>query len=776
LVSITADNLRQHVNRGPVEAKVVMAIDAVGPRTAATAIVAADGRMLHSEDLPCQLSASQRSQTVSRMGELIHAYHVDLIVVSNGPARRATMIALIEQSPERTVRWTLADRSGADAYASSSIANDEMRSTPRRFRAAAWLAFAVLQPAQALAKVDPLKLRLSSFQRELSDDALSGSLRDVMISGASRGGVDANSAPVSWLSRLPGVTTKVATAIDVARRGALFSSRTAVGELEQWESAIHRRQAIPFLRVFGSEEVLDGTLIHPEDYALAKKLAAALGIELPPAAPPGYAPPDYASRQETAAPPQLADSTAPPAPMEVKDFTAAGESVSEFVVEGASPAEGATDPVAPLEAAAEPEMSVAEPAQPAQAEPPQEASSAVAASEAGEALSHETAPADAPQPSAPSLIPDPIRRPRPERVKIDKCIKEWQIGARRAEQLVQWLCDPFGDSDSTGSPPAVLSTMPTAKALKPGDQVIGVIVGVMPFGVFVELAPDCSGLVHVSRVSDSFVEDLHEAVQVGDVITAWVSGVDDKRRRVALSAVSPEREAEMEAAKRLVQEERHPRGGPRRRPEHAQAPATGQSRGGETRADRGPQGGEGQARTGQARGGQARGGQARAGQSQVGPGSRRGPSGGGEQAGGRPREASRGGRSRDRDSRGGARRDKKPESYRVVSKQEATPITDAMQKGEEPLRSFGDLLQFFGKKTVPARPKPGDSEAAPPETAPPDAADSGDLANSAVQQAVAAADAEPRVTAAVSQSQPAPADTDAGPPAQPAPPEDATAR
>ena len=42
LVAITADHLRGHVNRGAVEAKVVMAIDAVGPRTAATSIVAAD--------------------------------------------------------------------------------------------------------------------------------------------------------------------------------------------------------------------------------------------------------------------------------------------------------------------------------------------------------------------------------------------------------------------------------------------------------------------------------------------------------------------------------------------------------------------------------------------------------------------------------------------------------------------------------------------------------------------------------------------------------------
>ncbi|MDB4353638.1 S1 RNA-binding domain-containing protein, partial [bacterium] len=239
--------------------------------------------------------------------------------------------------------------------------------------------------------------------------------------------------------------------------------------------------------------------------------------------------------------------------------------------------------------------------------------------------------------------------------------KEWQIGAKRANQLVQWLCDPFGDSDSTGDPPAVLSTMPSIKGLKQGDAVVGVVVGVMPFGVFVELAPDCSGLVHVSRVSDTYVEDLHEAVQVGDVVTAWVTGIDEKRRRVALSAVSPQREAELEEARRS-------------RDDRSRGGQGGQARGGQGGQARGGQGG--QARGGQ--GGQARGGQ------------------GGSAGGGRGRDQGRGGRPRDGGRGRGARgREKKPESYRVVGKKESKPISDAMQKGDEPLRSFGDLMQFY---------------------------------------------------------------------------------
>ncbi|KAA1261760.1 General stress protein 13 [Rubripirellula obstinata] len=704
LVAVTADTLRSHVNRGAVDAKVVLSIDAVGPRTAATTIVSADGRLLHCEDLPCQLSTAQRSAAVARMGELIHSHHVDLIVISNGPARRSMMVAvgdLIKQSPEKSVRWTLAERGGADAYSSSSVADQEMRSTPRRFRSAAWLAISVLQPAQAMAKVDPLKLRLSSFQRELSEEALAPVLENIMVSGASRGGVDVNSAPQSWLARLPGMTDVTAAAIDTARRKQLFTSRETILELEGWTSESEGRQALPFLRVFGSEETLDGTLIHPGDYAIARKLATTLGIELPPAFPPGYEAPDYSSASSTAAaevkPMEVVQKESKPV---VEEFTASGEKSPEFSIQDdAKPEteEPATEAVADS-AASDSQAPASEPAtEPPAAETPGVEAAEVAAAEvaAAETPAAETAEAE-PEPAAATtktapVAADPIKHPLPEKAAVDKCIKEWQIGAQRTYQLVHWLCDPFGDSDVSGTPPAVLTKVPAMKDLKKGDQVIGVVVGVMPFGVFVELAPDCSGLVHVSRVSDTFVEDLHEAVQVGDVVTAWVTGIDEKKRRVGLSALSPEREAELEQARRNQRSGGHGHGGGNR---------GGQNRGGQNRG--------GQSRDGQTGGGPSKGGQNRGGS----PGGR----GGAGRSGGKPGGGNRGGQGRD--SRGGRGREKRVESYRVVSKKEEKPLTDKMAKGEEPLRSFGDLAQFLGTGK-PAAPKKKSAKPKPPAAAKP---------------------------------------------------------
>ncbi|WP_372894750.1 S1 RNA-binding domain-containing protein [Stieleria sp.] len=748
LVSVVADHLRRQVNRGPVEAKVVMSIDAVGPKTAATAIVSSDGRVLHGEDLPCQLSGSVRGQTVAKMGELIHHYHVDLVVVSNGPARRACLIALgdlIAQSPDHSVRWTVADRSGADTYSSSDVANSEMRSTPRRFRAAAWIAFSVLHPPQAYAKVDPLRLRLASFQSELSEDALSISLGHIMSSGASRGGVDSNAAPLGWLQQLPGMNPDVARSLITRREQNLLRSRQELLELEGWESVVQTRQAIPFLRVFESDEVLDGTLIHPDDYGLAKKLATALEIELPPPAPPGYEAPSYEKLADLAEP-KLVDATQPKQPAPVEDFDHAGEKAGEFKIgEDADAAESA-DPAAatesaesstaetatetPAETAAEnvSEIASVEPA--AEAEPDAAASDSTATDESDAASNSENqdaesktadsegaGTAESTSPGPENSSPEPIKRPRPERAKIDKCIKEWQVGRHRVNQLVGWLCDPFGETAISNDPPGVLDTMPTLKTLKPGDQVVGVVVGVMSFGVFVELAPDCSGLIHVSRLSDGYVEDLNEAIQVGDVVTAWVTGIDEKRRRVGLSALSPQQEERLE-------KERHNRdagggrGGYRRDARSGGGQGrqgAGRSGGGQGQRSGQPQPaaqGAGAARGDQPAGGQGRGGQGRGGQGQGRGGQGRGGQGrGGQGRGGRGGQGGRGGRD--------SRKPRQPESYRVVAKPEAKPLTDAMQKGDEPLRSFGDLLQFYSKQEdAPAakesKPK---SDAAKSETA-----------------------------------------------------------
>ena len=68
-----------------------------------------------------------------------------------------------------------------------------------------------------------------------------------------------------------------------------------------------------------------------------------------------------------------------------------------------------------------------------------------------------------------------------------------------------------------------------------GSEYVGVINNITNFGAFVDIGIKESGLVHISELSNEFVENPLEVVQVGDEIKVIVIGLDKKRRRISLS-------------------------------------------------------------------------------------------------------------------------------------------------------------------------------------------------------------------------------------------------
>lgn len=68
-----------------------------------------------------------------------------------------------------------------------------------------------------------------------------------------------------------------------------------------------------------------------------------------------------------------------------------------------------------------------------------------------------------------------------------------------------------------------------------GNIVKGQITGVTPYGVFVSLEDDYSGLVHISEVSDKFVKYLPMLFNIGDIINVKILEIDEDKREVKLS-------------------------------------------------------------------------------------------------------------------------------------------------------------------------------------------------------------------------------------------------
>jgi len=71
--------------------------------------------------------------------------------------------------------------------------------------------------------------------------------------------------------------------------------------------------------------------------------------------------------------------------------------------------------------------------------------------------------------------------------------------------------------------------------LSPGMRLTGTVRNVVPFGAFVDIGLKHDGLVHVSELSDTFVRDPLQVVNVGLVVEVEVLDVDKVRGRVSLS-------------------------------------------------------------------------------------------------------------------------------------------------------------------------------------------------------------------------------------------------
>ncbi len=75
----------------------------------------------------------------------------------------------------------------------------------------------------------------------------------------------------------------------------------------------------------------------------------------------------------------------------------------------------------------------------------------------------------------------------------------------------------------------------TLKDLEPGMVLEGSVTNVTHFGAFVDIGVHQDGLVHISALSDRFIEDPRTVVKAGDIVRVKVMSVDLERARIGLS-------------------------------------------------------------------------------------------------------------------------------------------------------------------------------------------------------------------------------------------------
>ncbi|MDR0390312.1 MAG: helix-hairpin-helix domain-containing protein, partial [Planctomycetaceae bacterium] len=102
-------------------------------------------------------------------------------------------------------------------------------------------------------------------------------------------------------------------------------------------------------------------------------------------------------------------------------------------------------------------------------------------------------------------------------------------------ELTQWGNDPRESLPKPIFKKGVLKF----EDLSVGMELVGAVSNVVEFGAFVDVGLHDPGLVHISQISDRFIQDAYDKVAVGDIVRVWVTELDDKRRRISLTMLPP---------------------------------------------------------------------------------------------------------------------------------------------------------------------------------------------------------------------------------------------
>lgn len=129
-----------------------------------------------------------------------------------------------------------------------------------------------------------------------------------------------------------------------------------------------------------------------------------------------------------------------------------------------------------------------------------------------------------------------LMRDAPTRTKIDpgRYITA-EAGLPTLLDILSELAKPGRDPRKTFESFSFAPGIEKPEDLEVGMQLPGVVTNVTAFGAFVDIGVHRDGLVHVSELSDQFVKDPRQVVQVHQKVAVTVLEVDLERHRISLS-------------------------------------------------------------------------------------------------------------------------------------------------------------------------------------------------------------------------------------------------
>lgn len=287
-ITIFSENLRSLLLQPPLKGKVVLGVDPAFRTGCKLAVVDETGKVLKIDVIyphpfkgeKEEVQKRKKEQAISKMKDILHQFKIEMIAIGNGTASRETelFVSGLLKEMERDIYYVIVNEAGASVYSASELAREEFPDFQVEERSAVSIARRLQDPLAELVKIDPKSVGVGLYQHDVSQKSLNESLTFVVETSVNQVGVNVNTASVSLLQYVSGLSKTVAkNIVNYRDEKGKITNRKELKTIPRLGAKTYE-QCIGFLRVLEGDEPLDRTSIHPESYGQVKKLLKQLNL------------------------------------------------------------------------------------------------------------------------------------------------------------------------------------------------------------------------------------------------------------------------------------------------------------------------------------------------------------------------------------------------------------------------------------------------------------------------------------------------------------------
>ncbi len=275
-------NLENLLMQPPIVGKTVLGYDPAYRTGCKLAVLTPTGKPLEIAVIYPTPPHSKIEESEKIVLDLIKKYNIDLVAIGNGTASRESekFISDCIKKADRHVDYVMVNEAGASVYSASELAINEFPDLTVEKRSAISIGRRLQDSLSELVKIDPKSIGVGLYQHDMPQKELNDKLTFVVEKCVNEVGVNVNSASVSLLTYVSGLTKKtINDIIELRDKLGKITSREEIKNIKSVTPKIYE-QSIGFLRVIDGNNPLDKTSIHPENYNKTLELLKNNNLEL----------------------------------------------------------------------------------------------------------------------------------------------------------------------------------------------------------------------------------------------------------------------------------------------------------------------------------------------------------------------------------------------------------------------------------------------------------------------------------------------------------------